>query len=180
MAPPASSRRTCPRPRTRSTVVTSTSIGWTDTNHDFLPQCNLLNPNANGECMPWQNPNFGSLEPSTTYDPNLLTGTTTGSSRSAPAGNPAAGPARRELLRRIYGNFQMRQWRRSGFELEVCTPAYPVDLLISDHSWSTSSPDRSAVSAPSKTCGTPRGTLGGAQRWSGAIRGAPVRSVSIL
>ena len=61
-------------PNPINSLATSTPIGWNDVNGDKVPQCNLLNPAANGECTGWQNPNFGTLAPNTTYDPNLLTG----------------------------------------------------------------------------------------------------------
>jgi len=95
-----------------NTLVTSNSIGWNDANHDFIPQCNVLNPAANGECGPWQNANFGSLAPSTTYDPNLVTGW----GKRNYNWEFSVG-VQREILprvsvdvsyfRRIYGNFQM-------------------------------------------------------------------------
>jgi len=55
-------------------VSTNTNRNWTDTNHDFRPDCDLLNPAANGECGPWTNQNFGKYVVSTTYDPNVLAG----------------------------------------------------------------------------------------------------------
>ena len=61
-------------PNPINSLATSTTIGWNDVNGDKVPQCNLLNPAANGECTGWQNPNFGTLAPNTTYDPHLLTG----------------------------------------------------------------------------------------------------------
>jgi hypothetical protein len=61
-------------PNPINSLATSTTIGWNDVNGDKVPQCNLLNPAPNGECTGWQNPNFGTLAPNTTYDPNLLTG----------------------------------------------------------------------------------------------------------
>ena len=43
-------------------VSTDMNRGWTDTNHDFVVNCNLLNPAANGECGPG-NPFFGKPAP---------------------------------------------------------------------------------------------------------------------
>ena len=42
---------------------------------DFIPQCNQLNPAANGECGVYQDLNFGQLNPrATRYDQAVLTG----------------------------------------------------------------------------------------------------------
>jgi hypothetical protein len=38
----------------------STTRTWTDTNHNFVPDCNLTNPLANGECAAMANSQFGT------------------------------------------------------------------------------------------------------------------------
>jgi hypothetical protein len=55
-------------------VVISTVRGWTDNNSDFIPDCDLTNPAANGECAAMQNPNFGKSAIGTTYDPRMMDG----------------------------------------------------------------------------------------------------------
>ncbi len=48
---------------------------WTDRNSDFTPQCEFMNPQANGECGTMSNVNFGQVQtPSNTYDPDILGG----------------------------------------------------------------------------------------------------------
>jgi len=54
----------------------STTAGrtWADTDRDFVPDCDLNNFGLNGECGPLDNPNFGSVIPTRTYDPDLMKG----------------------------------------------------------------------------------------------------------
>ena len=47
-------------PHPVSSLVNSTSRTWLDTNGDFVPQCDLTNTGANGECLAVANPGFGS------------------------------------------------------------------------------------------------------------------------
>src|SRR5262249_54923370 len=52
-----------------------TTRAWNDANHNFVPNCNLANPNANGECGPLANAAFGLPAPlSLTQAPNTVTG----------------------------------------------------------------------------------------------------------
>ncbi len=57
-----------------NTLITQTTRNWNDANRNFVPDCDLLNPAANGECQAMANANFGKLQPGTTYDPSLLRG----------------------------------------------------------------------------------------------------------
>ncbi len=54
--------------------VNSTTRSWTDTNHNFLPDCDLTNTAANGECLAMANANFGKFVPATNPDPSWVTG----------------------------------------------------------------------------------------------------------
>jgi hypothetical protein len=47
--------------------------GWTDTDADFVPDCNFLNPAANGECG-IGNPFFGKALPTNSVDPAFVNG----------------------------------------------------------------------------------------------------------
>jgi hypothetical protein len=55
-------------------IVPSTSRTWTDANGNFVPDCVLLNPAANGECGAMDNTAFGGTRRSLTIDPDLLSG----------------------------------------------------------------------------------------------------------
>jgi hypothetical protein len=57
-----------------NTLVTSTNRAWNDANGNFVPDCDLLNPNNNGECGPYANRNFGTVTPQASFDPELLGG----------------------------------------------------------------------------------------------------------
>jgi hypothetical protein len=48
---------------------------WNDRNGDYVPQCDFLNPQTNGECGTMSNVNFGQVQtPSNTYDPDIMGG----------------------------------------------------------------------------------------------------------
>jgi hypothetical protein len=57
-----------------NTVSTQTNRVWTDSNNNFLPDCDLTNPALNGECGPNLNANFGSAVPGTRYDRSIMEG----------------------------------------------------------------------------------------------------------
>ncbi len=58
-----------------STSVQSVTRNWTDTNGNFVPDCDLANPLLNGECAQISNLNFGKNNPNATrYDPAVLVG----------------------------------------------------------------------------------------------------------
>ncbi len=52
----------------------NTNRPWTDTDSDFVPDCVMLNPAANGECGPMSNPNFGKTTNPLTVDPETTSG----------------------------------------------------------------------------------------------------------
>jgi hypothetical protein len=57
-----------------SSIVASTNRAWTDTNGNFIPDCDLLTPAANGECGAMSNSAFGTVRQSVTYDPAVISG----------------------------------------------------------------------------------------------------------
>jgi hypothetical protein len=55
--------------------VNQTTRTWTETDGDYVPDCDLLNPNANRECGKIDNLNFGLNNPNAyRFAPDLLTG----------------------------------------------------------------------------------------------------------
>jgi hypothetical protein len=58
-----------------ATSVTSVNRTWNDTDGDYVPDCNLANPGANGECGAFDNMNFGQNNPrATQYADDVLRG----------------------------------------------------------------------------------------------------------
>ena len=57
-----------------SLLSNNTNRSWNDANSNYVPDCDLLNPRANGECGGMDNANFGSTRPGVTYDPDTLKG----------------------------------------------------------------------------------------------------------
>ncbi|MBI4266687.1 MAG: TonB-dependent receptor [Acidobacteria bacterium] len=54
-------------------LVNATTRSWNDANRNFIPDCDVINPQANGECGRMANVNFGR-ELGTTFDPDVLSG----------------------------------------------------------------------------------------------------------
>jgi hypothetical protein len=68
-----------PNPVSAAVGFGNTTRPWTDTNHNYVPDCNLANTAANGECGALANPNFASNDVAALlnqlkFDPNLQTG----------------------------------------------------------------------------------------------------------
>jgi hypothetical protein len=58
----------------RTTNRTWNDRGGLGTNGDYVPQCDLMNPAANGECGPWQQPAFGQALSAAPINPEILEG----------------------------------------------------------------------------------------------------------
>ena len=121
-----------------SRVALMTNRAWTDSNRNFVPDCDLLNPALNRECGPWSNQNFGKEVFTTTYDPDLLTGwnkreyswdwTTAVSQQLAPRVSVELSYARR-----VWGNFQVTDNRAVGpADFDPFTIAVPQDARLPD------------------------------------------------
>jgi hypothetical protein len=61
-------------PNPLNSLITQTTRSWNDANRDYVPQCDLTSPVANGECGAMANANFGRPVPGFTYDPDLVHG----------------------------------------------------------------------------------------------------------
>jgi hypothetical protein len=62
-----------------NTLVNTVTRSWNDrgglgVNGDYVPQCDLLNPAANGECGPMSDPAFGTSRPGATFSDLLRKG----------------------------------------------------------------------------------------------------------
>ena len=58
-----------------NTSILFANRSWNDANGDYVPDCNLGNFGANGECGPIDNSNFGQQNPNAVrWDPDVLSG----------------------------------------------------------------------------------------------------------
>jgi hypothetical protein len=55
-------------------MVVNSTRGWTDADRDFVPDCDLMNRAANGECAPLDNQNLGRPVFSRSFDPEFVGG----------------------------------------------------------------------------------------------------------
>jgi hypothetical protein len=55
-------------------TAVSTTRGWTDSNRDFVPDCDLNDPRKNGECAAMDNQNLGQPVFTRTFDPAFVSG----------------------------------------------------------------------------------------------------------
>jgi hypothetical protein len=97
----------------------SATRAWTDADEDFVADCTLTDPAANGECGALSDANFGGMTPSVTYDPAILRGWNV-----RPHNWEFSTAIQRELrprvtasaayYRRIYGNFTVQDNRATA------------------------------------------------------------------
>jgi hypothetical protein len=109
---------------------------WNDVNRDFVPDCNLLDPQINGECGTISDLRFGGLLPSTTTDPDILSGWS-----KRPGNWEFSTSLQHELLPRVglnlgyfhrwYTNFQVTQNRAlSRADFSPFSVIAPVDTRL--------------------------------------------------
>jgi hypothetical protein len=114
-------------------LVLNTTRAWTDTNRNFVPDCDLLNPAANGECRAMANPNLGGIAPAKTVDLDLLRGWA-----KRPYNNQFSLGIQRQLLPRVsaevsywrswWGNFNVTDNRAVGpSDFDPFSITAPVD-----------------------------------------------------
>lgn len=116
-----------------------TTRPWIDANRDFVPDCDLLNYDANGECGALLNAaTFGTLVPGTSYDPDLMNGwgkrfynwefTAGVQHELAPRVSATV-----QYARRWYGNFRVTDDRAVGPEdYDRFTLTTPTDARLPD------------------------------------------------
>jgi hypothetical protein len=119
------------------TQVSAIARGWGDVNGNYNPDCDFLNPDANGECGPMSDRNFGKQSAySTTYDSAVTHGwgkrnnnweTSVGIQHEVMRGVSANAT----YFRRAYGNYAVAKNRavtRSDYD-PYCVTA-PVDARL--------------------------------------------------
>ena len=67
-------RYTLMNPAGGTRFARTTNRAWTDANKDWVPNCDLMNPAANGECGAWATLTFGQALPPQSINPGLLQG----------------------------------------------------------------------------------------------------------
>ena len=88
----------------------TTNRNWNDRDRDYVPDCDLMNPAANGECSQWLTPNFGSVTSVNTVNPAILEGWGV-----RPSDNQYSLAIQHEIVPRISAEFSYH-WRTfSGF-----------------------------------------------------------------
>jgi hypothetical protein len=55
-------------------MITSTTRSWNDANRNYVPDCDLVSVLANGECGAMANRDFGTVQSTLAFDPDLMNG----------------------------------------------------------------------------------------------------------
>jgi hypothetical protein len=112
-------------------LVTRTNRSWNDANANYVPDCNLLNPAANGECGAMDNLAFGTVQTSVTYDPDTLSGW--GVRGGEEAGDPGhywqfSTGVQREIMPRVSVDFSYFRTWYGGFIVNDNRAVGPEDF----------------------------------------------------
>jgi hypothetical protein len=121
-----------------SNLSLSASRTWNDQDADYVADCALLNPFANGECGVLSDMKFGGIMPSVTYDPAILRGWNV-----RPYDWEFSAGVQRELwrrvtasagyYRRIYGNFSVQDnLATTAGDYTAFSVAAPRDIRLPD------------------------------------------------
>jgi hypothetical protein len=119
-------------------VVINANRSWNDANRNFVPDCNLQNFAANGECGPLSNSAFGSLRAANTYDEDVLSGWGTRMYSWQFSGSVQQALMERmsvelSYFRRVFGNFVLTDDRaRSAADFDEFSIPAPGDPRLPD------------------------------------------------
>ena len=123
-------------PNPLSSLITQTTRSWTDANRNYVPECNLQNPAANGECGAMANANFGLPVPGAIFDPAMMHGWgKRGFNREFSAGIQHEILPRTSVdvsyFRRTYGNFRITDNRAvSASDFDKFDVTAPIDSRL--------------------------------------------------
>ncbi len=90
----------------------STNRNWTDADGDFVPDCDLMNPVANGECQAWSNPGYLSPTSVNQVNPAILEGWGV-----RPSDTQWSVAIQREIAPRVSAEFSFHRRDFDGFTL---------------------------------------------------------------
>ena len=119
-----------------NTSVTSATRTWNDANRDFVPDCDLKNPLANGECLQVNNLNFGQANPNATRYADDVTdgygvrGYNWESRRASSTSCGRARPCRRPTTAAGTATSPRPRTRHGGLRLQPYCVTAPVDSRL--------------------------------------------------
>ncbi len=112
-------------------LVNSASRSWTDTDRDFVPDCDLATRTANGECGAITNANFGSTVAGLTFDPDVINGW-----------------GKRRYNWQFAAGVQQQVLPRVSVGVEYWRTAFGNFIVTQDRSYTQSDFDRFSITAP--------------------------------
>jgi hypothetical protein len=115
-----------------SKLVTTTNRSWADANRNFIPDCDLINPVANGECGAMAPSNFGSPNPGVAYDPELISGW-----------------GKREYNWQFSAGVQQQLLPRVSLDIGYYGTWYGNPWVTDNRAWTAADFDKFSITAPS-------------------------------